>query len=135
MSSTDISAPKVAASALVPVHKNIFAEHIIEDAAYGKGDFAGLTGPDAFKGVAHRGRGEYDFVLTSKEAGHVMVDDEKRAAVVRRYRSGSITETHLNLDGSLGKHGAYHYSARENKTYALKKPDKAAGCAVKKGLI
>lgn len=107
----------------------------ITERAFGKGKFGGLTGADDFLALAHRDREEHDFAHTGTDTGFVDVEGERRAAVVRHYRSGSITETHLNSDGGMGNHGSYHYSKREDTTYALKKPEKAAGRKVKGTLI
>jgi hypothetical protein len=126
----------MAAAKAPPKVDDIFAAKL-DDVAFGKGTFGGLIKADPFEQLVERDRDQHANALVSVERGFVEIGDaaEKRAAVVRRYRSGSITETHVNPDGSLGNHGSYHYSKRLDTAFALKSPEKAAGKAIRAKLV
>ena len=111
-------------------------EKPIDDVAFGKGTFGGLQKAEDFAAHVFKDRDKPEFAPISRESGNVDVGGEsRRAAIVTRYRSGSITETHLDPDGSLGGHGAYHYSKREDTCYALKRGDRGAGRELRGRLI
>jgi hypothetical protein len=107
-----------------------------DDRAFGKGTRGGFVKAPEFAPLVGRNRDVPNFAPISREGGNVDVGNgERRAAIVTRYRSGSITETHLDKNGSLGNHGAYHYSARTNTHHALKEGGKPAGTTLRGLLI